>query len=145
MSEWFDDLGAISIGCQAYGTDEPYGHLKVGLWQRLCKEMPSVSIGPVRHLALALRVGGKFKDFSKVQITHTRVMAKKGYVGCDIEIPSSKYVGLESADIRQRLRTFVIDGVENLLEALKKKRFEGNYDEVLASFKNTCRTWELNQ
>jgi hypothetical protein len=103
MGEWFDDLGPISIGCQSHGPDEPYGDLKVGLWQTICNGVPAINIGPVRHLAIALRVGGQFKDYHKLAITYVRVMAKKGYVGCDIEVPISEYAGLGDIELKRRL------------------------------------------
>ncbi|MCI5226718.1 MAG: hypothetical protein D3918_08660 [Candidatus Electrothrix sp. AX2] len=141
MSEWFDKLGTISIGCQSYGPEDPYGDLKVGLWKRMVAEMPDISIGPIRHFAIALRVGAQFKDFDNYVITHVRAMSKIGYIGCDIEIPISEYTGKSDLQLRRRLVEMIGDSVNAMIVSLRKKKYEGNYERVLDSLEHVCNDW----
>lgn len=142
MPEWYEKHGPISIGCQAHGPGEPFGKMKVSLTQDLDKTVPAIKIDPIRHLAIALRVGGTFHDYDDLKISHLRVQKSRGYVGCDVEIPMKIWHGKEAKSLKPALAGYVCDAVDQMLDALKHKKFEGNYEGVQRSVQQVCETWQ---
>ncbi len=142
MPECYEKHGPISIGCQAHGPGEPFGKMKVSLTQDLKQTVQPIKIGPIRHLAIALRVGGSLRDYDDVKISHLRVQKSRGYVGCDIEIPKKTWHGKESDSLKPVLANYVSDAVDQMLDALKRKKFEGCYEDVRRSVQLVCETWQ---
>ena len=142
MSEWHEKHGAISIGCQSHGPGDPFGKLKQSLVQELQSAVPRVEIGPIIHLAIALRVGGHLRDYPAQRISRVRVMSKRGYVGCDIEIPRSEWIDKSPTFVKDRLATYVVGAVVSMLSAVRKKGYLGNDHDIEESVRDVCRLWK---
>lgn len=142
MPEWFEKHGPISIGCQAHGPGEPFGKMKVSLTREFDIAVPEIRIEPIKHLAIALRVGGQFRDYDNLCISHVRVQKSRGYVGCDIEIPKSTWYEKEPDSLKPVLAKCVCEAVDEMLDALRRKKLLGNFEDVKSAVVHAAEKWQ---
>ena len=139
---WYDKLGVISIGAQSGGPDDGgLGHMKVALWQSLCRHCKSSYCPAIAHYALALRIGGEFAEFGAEGIERVRLSKRDRYIGADIVIPREAWQGRSRNVLRDCLAQQVRAALQACVGRLHTERrpvderqFFAEVDAALAEF-----------
>jgi hypothetical protein len=118
---WFDNQGAISIGCQNNGPeDHGLGVIKVDLVAELGKHVQSTHCDAVDHYALVLRVGGDFGDFAPERIHRIRRSRADRFMAGDIDVPVAAWMSRNTNELKGYLITRVSEALRLFAERLRR-------------------------
>jgi hypothetical protein len=113
----------ISIGAQCGGPDDDgLSDIKIDLWKLLCKHCTQSYCPSVRHFALALRIGGKFIDYTPECIDAIRRNKRKFYIGADIVVPRKSWQGKTTNQLRDYLADKVRAAIVLCVARLRKDK-----------------------
>jgi hypothetical protein len=122
-SRWYETSGVISIGAQCGGpVDNGLSDIKIDLWKLLFKHCTSSHCPSVKHFALALRIGGKFIDYTPECIDSIRRNNREDYIGADIVVPQKIWKGKTTNQLRDYLADRVKEALVLCVARLRKDK-----------------------
>jgi hypothetical protein len=133
----------ISIGAQCGGPeDDGLSDIKVDLWKLFCIHCKQSYCASVKHFALALRIGGKFIDYTPESITPIRRNKRGLYIGADIVVPRKTWRGKTTNKLRDYLADRVREAIVLCVARLRKDKevvdevkLFGDVDKAIAEFR----------
>ena len=142
---WYKDLGIISIGAQCGGPiDNGVSTIKIDLCRLFRKYCTSTYCPAVDHYALALRVGGKFLDYTPELIHKVRRSRKERYIGCDIDIPVAIWEPQTTDQLKNYLANKVREAIEILVKRLEKDKETVDSEKLFSEIDNAIGVFKTN-
>jgi hypothetical protein len=140
---WYDP-DVISVGAQCGGpVDGGLCDIKIDLWKLFCIHCKRTYCPSIKHFAVALRIGGKFIDYSPEIIDAIRRNKREFYIGVDIVIPRKTWQGKTTNQLRDyladRVREALVLCVARLRkdkEVIDEAKLFADIDKAIGEFRN---------